>query len=626
MGAWITLIGQYLDTAEKLRKFQSVFSVEGVPTLYVQEIEHKKQTARTFLWGWGNNGENDLQIVEDGNQVLLLHGVITGMGKYGNAPDYPRDTALRVLKLWKDYNQDVINELNGSFVCQFYNKESGELKIFVDRYASRPLWYTEEKNGFLVGNFPSAIAVMKTNPLMINPAGLWSLLYTARHVGNQGLYKDFYCLMAGQKLFRDSRGSLTVENWWRRKFHPQEGISDREWGKLLAEALKQSAVQYMKRCTKPYLFLSGGLDSRVAAAAIGKPLHAISLCTMPNAETNIASYVSKVLDIEHGIIVRSPYWYLDTLDAASLISSGNYLSVNTHFIVPATVIARQEEQAQFFLGDLLENFNKHYFRNIETSLPKFDPETIEDFWRTSNIAATVKDFERMGTFFRQDLRSGFREMYGAVLKGYARSVCDVSDDDGDRYDTFFRWANVGITYTYNMLTCFHPIAEERNIRFDNKLDDLFSTIPSHVRGRGRLHKWILFSLNGTLSFIPNVNTFLPPIMPESLGSFAKKVRPYIGQLRRKGMKLFTEKPVLNTSGSWVLLHEMYRKDTRYRTRIEDILFNSDSFPEEIFDQQEIKKTWEEFIKGNIDFFHDVKALLSFGALQRLIPADGISSR
>ena len=96
-------------------------------------------------------------------------------------------------------------------------------------------------------------------------------------------------------------------------------------------------------------------------------------------------------------------------------------------------------------------------------------------------------------------------------------------------------------------------------------------------------------------------------------------------MRRLELKSFNAKPILKTSGSWVLLHEMYRKDPAYRTKIESILFNPDIFPGEIFDNHEIRETWKDFISGDLDVFHEVKALIAYGSLQMLIPTYGIPS-
>ena len=50
--------------------------------------------------------------------------------------------------------------------------------------------------------------------------------------------------------------------------------------------------------SEPHLFLSGGLDSRIAAAAYGEPLKTVTLYSKPNIETKLAYLTSKILGLE----------------------------------------------------------------------------------------------------------------------------------------------------------------------------------------------------------------------------------------------------------------------------------------------------------------------------------------
>ena len=103
------------------------------------------------------------------------------------------------------------------------------------------------------------------------------------------------------------------------------------------------------------------------------------------------------------------------------------------------------------------------------------------------------------------------------------------------------------------------------------------------------------------------------------------MRPIIGNLRRRLIRQRKgNEPVLKTSGSWLLLHEMYRKDEHYKERIGTLLFDKGVFPPEIFDTEEIQKTWQTFVDGSIGLHFEIEALLSFGSLNKMIPCNGIS--
>lgn len=623
MGGWLSIVGDVPDFNTRLSKFKKIFSVEGVPSLRV-EVDENTLGIKIIAWAWNNHFVPDVYVKKRDNHVLVLCGVVTDLGEFGPPLSTQDETALRVLQLWIEHGEKIIEQINGSFSCLLSDQKEKRISLFTDRFASRSVWTTEEDNVWIIGNFPSAIAIMKKHLPKIEPAGLWSLFHAGRHVGTHGLYSNVRALLAGQKAIISSNSKPVISQWRERRYQPEDKLSPIEWGHALADALKNSANRYKRVCENPYLFLSGGLDSRIAAAAYGKPLKTLTLCTSPNFESQMAAAVSKIIGLEHQTIIRSPYWYLDTMNAASLISSGNYLNHHTHFIVPVKDISSKDKEAEILLGDLLENFNKHYFPiNIEQQL-NFIPDNIENILYSFD-SYTIKNVKHVGIYFNENIRKSIEARYITALKEYAYSIMKVSENHADRFDTYFRWADVSITPTYNMITCIWPLAMERNLYFDNDLNDLSLKIPSKIRGAGILHIHTLRHLNKKLMFIPDANTFLPPITPKKLKNIAKTIRPILGNLRRSIIrKRKGEEPVLKTSGSWLLLHEMYRKDLKYKQRIESIFTDKSIFPSEIFDLQQIGKTWEEYLRGNINLNFEVEALLSFGSLQKLITFNDIA--
>ena len=171
--------------------------------------------------------------------------------------------------------------------------------------------------------------------------------------------------------------------------------------------------------------------------------------------------------------------------------------------------------------------------------------------------------------------------------------------------------------------CLWPFACERNLFFDNELNELSLNIPANLRGKGILHPWTLWHLNKMLLLIPETNYFLPPFVPKVLQDISKRIRPKFGRLRRRLYSKISSGPTLVTSSGWPLFYELYRKDRCYRNIIEQYLNDEEAFPKEIFNHVEIKKIWEEFLSANNDLLFEIYALISFGALHRIIPCNGI---
>jgi hypothetical protein len=103
----------------------------------------------------------------------------------------------------------------------------------------------------------------------------------------------------------------------------------------------------------------------------------------------------------------------------------------------------------------------------------------------------------------------------------------------------------------------------------------------------------------------------------------QKIRPILGKARRTLLSFYKKGPVVRTEGSWHMNHVWYRKDEQYRDFIFDILFDEQALPLDIFNHNHIRKTWDEFQKGDIRNVYEINVLLSFGLLNKRIPTNGI---
>jgi|GEM_PF-2358194 len=701
MSGWLVLFGKITDLDQRLNRFKRVFSVENVPGLNV--ITHPVSSIqypasfKIIFWSWREKPSSSIQypvssiqypvssiqhpvssiqypassiqhpasndfpdvyvVADSAGNALLLCGAVTDLGRYGSVSSDSEQTAKKILDLWQSYGDEIIDQINGSWSLIFYNAKDNLVTAFTDRFASRSVWFSQDGKVWIIGNFPSSIVTMRQNSTNIDPAGLWSLFFNSRHIPAKSLYKEVFALIAGQKITLMPDGRYLI-NWYKRRYNPDFSVKPKEWGYRLACALKASVRCYRKIMTNPYLFLSGGLDSRIVAGTFGDGLNAITLCSSINFESRVAKLVARSLGLNHQIIIRSPYWYLDTLKASALITSGNYLFVHTHFIVPTIKFATKYPDASFLLGDLLENLNKHYFsipkgtpftftpERLPYLLTNFIPSVSKIHYPLSSIKHQVSSIQHSASsiqypassiqhsassiqypassIFTGNLHQSLIDSYLSAIQDSAKLVMNVSEDDRDRFDTYLRWIDVSVTYTYNMITCIWPLASERNIFFDNDLNDLSLKIPAEIRGKGILHNWILWHLKKELLLIPDANNFLPVFIPGWVKDFSKQIRPKLGKVRRAiYRKRKKDSTVIPTAGSWPLLYELYRRDKRYRNMIESLFNDESAFPSEIFNREGIQKIWQSFLDGNFSLLFDINALITFGMLNRLIPSAGV---
>jgi len=619
MGGWVALFGDISNFEGRLRNFKKVFNIENFEKLNF-EVKKYSNDFISISWSWRKIGMPDISISSINNNTLILCGAVTDLGRFNL--NNSNITADKIINLWNEHGENLMNEINGSWSLVFFNSREKSVTTFVDRFASRSIWISKDDKVWIIGNFPSAVVSMRKNSTHFDPAGLFSLFYASRHLPGQSLYKEVFTISAGVKARLDYNGHCSLGKWWVRKYHPDYRIKPKLWGEYLAHALKQSAERIKRISPNPFLFLSGGLDSRIVAASMGRPLTSYTLCNLPNMESRCARLVAKTIGIKHNLMIRSPYWNLDALKAASLISSGNNLTMHTHFIKPVIEINKLFQNASFLLGDLLENLNKHYF-NIPKGIPfSFNVKDLPSFLNKF-VPGVTKNPTRLLNMFNKDIRERLKNRWIDALHESSKLVLDVSEDVRDKVDTYLRWIDVSVTYTYNMFTCIWPFASERNIFFDNEINNLSLKIPSHIRSKGIIHPWILWHLNKSLLIIPNANNFLPPFVPKSLQNFTKTLRPKIGALRRRVLSKTTSGPLKATSGSWALNYELYRKDKRYKDAIKTLLNDDIALPQEIFEHGEIQNVWKEFLDGSSNLLFEIDALISFSSLHNLIRCNGI---
>ena len=622
MGGWIAQYPARPDWNERMAAFRRTFSVAGVPGLHTKLLVDRPDL-KVLGWAWNPHEIPDLSVAQRGHAFLVLCGALTGLGRFGATNPSDPELAATILRLWHQHGQRLLPEINGSFSLLVGDLDRRELIAATDRFASRSVWIARDGSSWLVGNFPAAMVALQAESPKLNPAGLWSLFHTGSPLGQHGLYAGLRLMLAGQVAEFSPDGPFRAGHWHLRRYRPDKSASPRQWARRLATALQASAQRYAALSRRPHLFLSGGLDSRIVAACFPNSLKTLTLCTKPNLESRIAGRVARCLGLDNRTWVRSPYWYLDTLDASSLISGGTHLIHHCHFTVPVAETVAQMPDAEFLLGDVMENFNKHYFRPVNSRRFAFSAEDIPVFFATC-VPSTQKDLTRWGCYFNESVRKRIRAAYLDVVQEVVNQLRHVSDDDADRFDTLLRWAAVSVTYTYNMFFNIRALGRERNICFDNELDDLSVQLPASVRGKHLLHRLILDNLRPRLALIPDANDLLPPVAPQALKALTKKLRPVLGRCRRGLLHRDRSRPVLATSGSWTLMHELYRKDPRYQARLDALFHDEDAFPGELFDRRQVLSAWDEYKSGNVSLHFDIECLLSFANLHRLIPTSGIA--
>jgi hypothetical protein len=602
------------DSAGMHCRFEKIFSSSGESLLATKWMENRPGN-RFCSWKYGKDDGifHDLDHLSGGDSELILDGYITGFGRFG--PGDPGKTAVqRLLELLVTLGNAVIPELNGSFSIIRIDHGKNEVSLITDRFNSRPVYYLRKGEGLIFGNFPSVVAAL-SGECTLSPAGLYSLLATSRPVGNRTLFEEVLSVPAGSISFFSTAGDRVIR-WFGLRFRPDRKAGLKEYTERVAEGIRTSAKRILSATDDLTLFLSGGLDSRIAAAAL-PGIRSATIVNLPNMTSRVAGKVAGICRSDHKTYLRDPRWYLDHFTLNGLLAGGSYNLTHAHFTKALLETAGVRSLSSFILGDLLENFNKNYFKPEFEGSP-FDPSLVPGQF------LSLYSYSSKTLFPEHILQPGAlkkcREAWREELTAVADEVMDVSEHPQDKFNALFRWFNNLYCPTNLMLEGIKPFAGHRNLMFDNDLFDLLLQCPVSFRKGNRVHRGILGALDRRLLFIPTSNYWLPPIAPHWAEKSTRAVKPLLGKMYRRIYS--TGDPhsrLVRTHGSWDLIIQKFRKDPGYRDFLHASINRKGSFPDFLFETGQVHSLLDVFLAGDDTRYFDVCMLLSFALISDRIP-------
>lgn len=626
MGLWIFTAGTDCKAHTRLNSLKILFDVFQRSPFSVSVLD-SSDDFQLIHGSWADPRDNDFFHYTSGDRPgfnrVIMDGYVTELGKFGPVNSSQERFLPELLKLWNVHGDDLLPEINGSYALLFVNEQDKTVVCCSDRLSSRPVWFSADGSRFHFGNNPGLLAFCRSNTTHLDPVGVWSLFAAGRAIGAHGLFDEIRKIGAARIARWRAGSSLAFSTWWKSAYVPDREANPADWGGRIAEALGHSVRRVLAVSPAPHLFLSGGLDSRIAAAALGSQSKAVTLCSGKNVEARLAKYVAGILGLEHETIVRGSSWYQETMEVAGLLAGGNYNLFHSHFIMPVSLVRRKCPEASFFLGDLLENFNKHYFRANAIRSDRVDPAEISERYSVFYNYGHPNP-RNLLSLFRPSMTGRMHSAWKEEVVRLYRLVGERSSDYRDRLDLFFRWADVSATPTFHMIGGFRPFGNERNLMYDNSMIDLLLTVPADERSRGGLHVRTLLNLKPVLSLVPDANYWLPPIVPRSFQKTAETVRPFIGKARRYLHTALTGRTSMSTEGSWPLLGLLLRFDREYRNSIDTLLRCESAFPPDLFDAKVISSCWRNYLDGSDEHYYEICMLISFGILHRKLKTSGIA--
>lgn len=570
------------------------------------------------LLGWGAVHGDVRVSVGVGPSVLILHGYVSDPGVLAEGRDQQKvceEIHKRVAE--KDAVtsiQAILGTVGGCFALVYANWETGEVVVGTDRLMARPLWYGKGEGMLVVASNPLAVAqVLRIERFDLGSLGSL-MLYGAQVDPSFSIFEGVRAVEEGTVLRFRCGHEAQRERWYKFRYLPDRNVSYRGWVDLATRSVLEAARRTLACSLQPLVFLSGGLDSRLTAAALsavgGKPL-LVTLGDSENLEVRIAQKVARALRLPHMVIIRDRLWYLLTLQRSVFETGGGYVWTHGHFAKAFREIQKETGCVSAYLGFGCEAFSK-LLAEVKTA--------GNQIWKPDRFAAEFDDIvppkyrpaSRAQTLalFRGDVRGEVEQQLIDRIEARCSRIVESTGEAAITASQFLDWEAVTAHPTYFNVLDVRSAGMERNLMFESVTHSLLEIMPVEMRDGRNLGARVIKRLCAAAAAVPNANTLLPIVVPRCLGHLVAVTRPWLGKLRRC---VFENS--YRTTDSWPLLPLLYRDDVVWRGTCEKYLIEEiERFDADIFDRDAIRRCWREFVQHSGAKAQDVERLLEVAIL------------
>jgi len=253
------------------------------------------------------NEDRSIRTVFNG-EIYNFKALRDGLIRAGHRFRTEGDTEV-IVHAYEEYGEDFPNRLDGMFAIALHDSARRKLLLVRDQLGIKPLYYALS-DGHLV--WGSELKVLLASGLIRPELDLDSLneFLTWEYVpGDATLLRGVCKLKPGETLTVDLQsGSAQVGQYWDIPACRGESRTDAEWAEEVESLITKSARDQMISDVPLGAFLSGGVDSSLVAAAMGRArTFSIGFDDPSYNELPYSSEVARHLGMDHVTEVIQPH-------------------------------------------------------------------------------------------------------------------------------------------------------------------------------------------------------------------------------------------------------------------------------------------------------------------------------
>lgn len=219
-----------------------------------------------------------------------------------------------LVHLWEEAGIDFPRRLNGMFAFALYDRKQQRLVLGRDHVGIKPLYYSQTSDGLVFGSEVKVLLESKRVQPRLNTDAVAQYLSWEYVPGAATLMSGIHRLEPARTLEIDlTTGQSTVRRFWNpltangHATAHANGRSDADWESEAQEIIHQAVQRQLVSEVPLGAFLSGGVDSSLVVAAMGKAqTFSIGFDDPSYNETQWSQRVANHLGTEHHIEIIQP--------------------------------------------------------------------------------------------------------------------------------------------------------------------------------------------------------------------------------------------------------------------------------------------------------------------------------
>ncbi|MEQ8505380.1 MAG: asparagine synthase (glutamine-hydrolyzing) [Rhodospirillales bacterium] len=171
---------------------------------------------------------------------------------------------------WKEWGTDLPSKLNGMFAFAIWDTRRNTLFLARDRFGEKPLFWARQNGLFLFASELSGLCAHRRFRTALNPNAVKKYFAHGFIPSPNAAYTDTHKLAPGSwLLYEPGQPDIQLSRYWRYRVEPDaKAPSLDESAEEVRHLITQSVQRRLMSDVPLGLFLSGGIDSGAAAAAM----------------------------------------------------------------------------------------------------------------------------------------------------------------------------------------------------------------------------------------------------------------------------------------------------------------------------------------------------------------------